>query len=345
VTGLRLGPPGFWQADGATARLLSPAAAVVAAITARRVAREGWRAPVAVICCGNAGVGGAGKTTVALDLLRRLAARGVAVHALTRGHGGRARGVLRVGPDTPASVAGDEALLLAACAPTWVSSDRAAGARAAVEAGAGCLVMDDGLQNPGLAQDCGLLVIDGAVGFGNGRVLPAGPLREPVAAAAGRCRAAVLIGEDRRGVLASLPPALPVLRARLVPQGGGHLAGRRVFGFAGIARPSKFYDTLAATGATLAGTMDFPDHHRFRDGELRRLLASAARLDAVPVTTPKDAVRLPDAVRAVVEVLGVALAWEDEAAWEALLDAVFEAGKVEALPQTPPKARLWNPLV
>ncbi len=330
MTGLRLTPPGYWQADGVVPRLLSPAASVVAAITARRVAREGWRAPVAVICCGNAGVGGAGKTTVALDLLRRLAARGVAVHALTRGHGGRVRGVLLVRPDTPASLAGDEALLLAACAPTWVSADRSAGARAAIEAGAGCLVMDDGLQNPGLHQDCGLLVIDGAAGFGNGRVLPAGPLREPPAAAARRCRAAVLIGEDRRGVLAALPPALPVLRARLVPQGGSHLAGRRVFGFAGIARPSKFYATLAATGATLAGTRDFPDHHRFRDGELRRLVAESARLDAVLVTTPKDAIRLPAAIRVGVEVLGVALVWEDKAAVEDLLDTVLREAAARA---------------
>jgi len=330
VTRLRVTPPGFWQADGAIARLLSPAAALVAAVTARRVARAGWRAPVAVICCGNAGVGGAGKTTVALDLLRRLSVRGVAVHALTRGHGGRGRGVLRVRPDTPAALAGDEALLLAACAPTWVSADRAAGARAAIGAGAACRVMDDGLQNPGLRQDCGLLVIDGAAGFGNGRVLPAGPLREPAAAAARRCRAAVLIGEDRRGALAALPPALPVLRARLVPQGGGHLSGRRVFGFAGIARPSKFYATLAATGASVAGTRDFPDHHRFRAGELRRLLAAAARLDAVAVTTPKDAARLPAAIRAEVEVLGVALVWQDEAALEGLLDSVLREAAARA---------------
>ncbi len=335
MTRVRLGPPGFWRTDGAIPRLLAPVAALVAASTARRVARGGWRAPVAVICCGNAGVGGAGKTTVALDLLRRLSARGVAAHALTRGHGGRGGrrgGVLRVGAGTGAALAGDEALLLAACAPTWVAADRAAGARAAVDAGAGCLVMDDGLQNPGLVQDCGLLVIDGAVGFGNGRVLPAGPLREPVAAAARRCRAAVLVGEDAAGALAALPPGLAVLRARLVPRGGAGLRGKTVFAFAGIARPSKFHATLVAAGAVLAGTRDFPDHHRFRAGELRGVLAEAARLGAVAVTTPKDAVRLPAAVRAAVAVLDVALVWEDEAALEALLDAVLgETGLREAV--------------
>ncbi len=163
-------------------RLLAPFSALTAGITARRVARPGWRAPVPVICCGNATVGGAGKTTLALDLARRLAARGVAVHCLTRGYGGRVGTVLRVASGVhPASLVGDEPLLLAAVAPTWVGRDRAASARAAAAADAAALVMDDGLQNPGLAKDLAFLVVDGAAGFGNGRLLPAGPLREPVA--------------------------------------------------------------------------------------------------------------------------------------------------------------------
>ena len=151
-------------------RLLSPAAAVFAQATARRVARLGWRAPVPVLCCGNAGVGGAGKTTLALDLARRLALRGVAVHCLSRGYGGRALGVVRVDSGVhDASMVGDEPLLLAAVAPTWVCADRAAGARAAVAAGAGALLMDDGLQNPTLQKTLSLLTIDGGFGFGNDR--------------------------------------------------------------------------------------------------------------------------------------------------------------------------------
>ena len=189
-------PPGFWGRDGVLPRLLSPLAAVTAAVTAWRVARPGWRAPVPVICCGNVTVGGAGKTTVALDLGARLAARGRAVHFLLRGYGGSVRGPHRVAAGDTAARVGDEALLLAEVAPTWIGADRAASARAAVAAGAQVLVMDDGLQNPGLHKDLSLLVVDGASGFGNGRVLPAGPLREPVAAGAARCQAAVLIGPD-----------------------------------------------------------------------------------------------------------------------------------------------------
>ena len=162
--------------------MLSPLAAVTAAATAHRVTRPGWRAAVPVICCGNVTVGGAGKTTLALDLGARLSARGHLVHFLLRGYRGVVRGPHRVTAGDTATMVGDEALLLAAVAPTWIGADRAASARAAVAAGAQVLVLDDGLQNPGLHKDLSLLVVDGATGFGNGRVLPAGPLREPVAA-------------------------------------------------------------------------------------------------------------------------------------------------------------------
>jgi tetraacyldisaccharide 4'-kinase len=297
---------------------------VYAAVTARRVARPGWRAPVPVICCGNATAGGAGKTTLALELGARLAGRHVAF--LTRGHGGRVRGVHRVDParDDAATV-GDEALLLAQCAPTWVAADRAAGARAALADGAGVLVMDDGLQNPGLAKDLSILVVDGGAGFGNGRVIPSGPLREPVAAAAARCAAAVLIGADHSGALAALPPGLPVLRAGLEQQDTAGLAGRRVLAFAGIGIPEKFFAGLRAAGVVLVETASFADHHPYTAAEIERLLARAGAADALAVTTPKDAVRLSPELRARVRVVGVGLVWQDLAALDALLAGVLES--------------------
>jgi tetraacyldisaccharide 4'-kinase len=312
-------PPAFWQHDGVLPRLLSPIAGIVAASTARRVARPGWRAPVPVVCCGNVTLGGAGKTTLALDLGARLLRRGRAVHFIIRGYGGRVRGPLRVDPaQHGAALVGDEALLLAAIAPTWVGSDRAASARAAVRDGAAVLVMDDGLQNPGLAQDMALLVIDGAAGFGNGRVAPAGPLREPVAAGAGRCHAAVLIGHDDTEALASLPASLTLLRASLHADASG-LTGRRVVAFAGIGRPSKFFATLAQAGADIVGQAGFPDHHRYGARDLDGVFRQAAKLGAEVWTTPKDAVRLPAGVLAQVNVAGVRLAWDDELAIEGLL--------------------------
>jgi tetraacyldisaccharide 4'-kinase len=313
--------PAFWQHDGVLPALLAPLARVVAAATARRVARPGWHAPVPVVCCGNAGVGGTGKTTLALDLGARLLAHGHAVAFLTRGYGGRSSGVWRVDParDGAAEV-GDESLLLAAVDPTYVAADRAAGARAAIAAGATVLVMDDGLQNPTLAKSVSLLVIDGAAGFGNGRVLPAGPLREPAAVAAARCRAAVLIGADERGAARQLPAGLPVLRASLRPAAEvAGFAGRRALAYAGIGRPEKFFAMLEAAGVILAARVPFADHYRYTPADLARLHAQAAKLGAVPVTTPKDAARLPAGDRAKVSVIGVRLAWDDDAAIERLL--------------------------
>ena len=310
--------PLFWQRDGAWAHVLAPVSAVVSASTARRVARAGWRAPVPVLCCGNAGVGGAGKTTLALDVARRLQRRGEQVAFVTRGYGGRVRETVRVDAHHDARDVGDEALLLAEVAPTLVGVDRAASARLAVAQGATVLVMDDGLQNPGLEKDLSLLVIDGAAGFGNGRVLPAGPLREPVLAAAGRCQAAVMIGADARAAAAALPASLPVLRAALRPDALG-LAGRTVFAFAGIGRPEKFFETVREAGAVVAGQRSFPDHHRYRTAELEALWRSAVALGAGLVTTPKDEVRLPPGWRERVEVAGVSLQWADDGPLEALL--------------------------
>ncbi|MCQ8278468.1 tetraacyldisaccharide 4'-kinase [Acetobacteraceae bacterium KSS8] len=307
---------------------MSPLEPITAALTARRLRREGWAAPVPVVCCGNAGVGGAGKTTLALDLASRLTGRGLRVHCLTRGYGGRGSATpLLVDPlKHDAAAVGDEALLLAAIAPCWVGADRAASARAATEAGAELLVMDDGLQNPGLKQDMPILVIDGAVGFGNRRLLPAGPLREPVRTAAARARCAVVIGEERAPVADLLPAGLPVLRATLAMDPSVRaLAGRPVFAFAGIARPEKFFDSLRAETLDLVGTRGFADHRPFRPDALRRLREEAAALGATLVTTPKDAVRLSPEERAGIAVAGVSLRWSDEDALGRLLDRIVAA--------------------
>jgi tetraacyldisaccharide 4'-kinase len=314
--------PAFWSRDTLLARALSPLSAIGSALTARRVARPGWQAPVPVVCCGNVTVGGAGKTTLVLDIAQRLSGRGP--HVLLRGYGGSVRTTHLVQPDDPASLVGDEALLLAQTAPTWVGADRAASAKAAVQAGARILLMDDGLQNATLVKTASILVIDGRTGFGNGRVLPAGPLREPVAVAAARCQAAVLIGPDSTNALARLPQGLPVLQADLVQDDAiMALAGRQVIAFAGIAMPEKFFAPLRRAGAILVEARPFADHHPYTARELDALLHEAHRRDAELVTTPKDAVRLPPAFRAQVRIMGVSLAWRRPEQIDQLLASVL----------------------
>jgi tetraacyldisaccharide 4'-kinase len=315
-------PPAFWRQGGLLSAALLPFAPVTGWLTARRMARAGWRAPVPVICVGNPVVGGAGKTPVVLDLAARLTARGVAVHCLIRGYGGAARHATRVDPALhDAAAVGDEALLLAEAAPTWVGGDRAASARAAVAAGAQALLMDDGLQNPSLEKTASLLVIDGGAGFGNGRLLPAGPLRESVARAAARCRAAVMIGADRLSVAATLPAGLPVLQARLAPGPDMlALAGRTAFAFAGIGRPRKFFASLEEAGLILSGTRDFADHHPYTPQDLAGLRRQAEA--ALLVTTWKDFVRIAPSDRTGIVPLGAQLLWANEAAIDALLAEV-----------------------
>lgn len=186
--------------------------------------------------------------------------------------------------------------------------------------------MDDGLQNPTLVKTGSILVIEGRTGFGNGRVLPAGPLREQVASAAARCQAAVLIGDDLTGAAGRLPATMPVLRADLEQDSSiAALAGRAVVAFAGIALPEKFFEPLRQAGALLAEARAFPDHHVYTARELDGLLREAQDRQAIAVTTPKDAVRLPPAIRARVTVIGVGLAWREPEKIDRLLEKMIAA--------------------
>ena len=308
--------PAFWyRPPGIAAALLAPTAAAYAAIARRR-----WqtttpvRAAIPVLCVGNLVAGGAGKTPVALSILAQMQEQGIAGHALTRGYGGRLAGPVRVDLAVhDAGAVGDEAMLLAASAPTWVARYRPAGAAAAADSGAAAVVMDDGFQNPSLAKDLSILVVDGGVGFGNGRLLPAGPLREPVSTGLARAQAVVVLGTDRVGIAARLADSgLPVLTGRLVPVSGlSWLREGRVVAFAGIGRPAKFFDMLAASGADVAAVRGFPDHHRFSADEMMRLLDTAAAHGATLVTTAKDYARLAPDQREMVRPVPIRIAWDD----------------------------------
>jgi tetraacyldisaccharide 4'-kinase len=313
--------PRFWRRGGDPwpARLLSPVGALYGAATIlRRWSHQPYRAPVPVVVAGGITLGGAGKTPLALTLATLLAARGP--HFLSRGYGGSEAGPLRVDPSRHgAKDVGDEPLLLAGSAPTWVARDRAAGAKAAAAAGAGLIILDDGFQNPFLAKDLAFLAIDGESGLGNGHVFPAGPLREPIATALRRAQAVVLIGEDRAGLAGVIAGRCPILPARLVAADPGAVAGKPVYAFAGIGRPEKFFASLEGAGAIVAGRREFPDHHPFSESELAEVLAAATALGAIPITTAKDRLRLPSGVRERVRVVEVKLVFEDPAAVEAVL--------------------------
>ncbi len=322
--------PEFWRCDGPIPALLAPLAwGFDAAGRTRRALARPRRAPLPVVCVGNLVVGGAGKTPVALGVGARLKELGRGVHFLTRGYGGVARGPLRVDPSRHSvREVGDEALLLAAGAPTWVARDRPAGAFAAAAAGAEVVVMDDGFQNPTLVKDLSLIVVDGDYGFGNERALPAGPLREGVARGLQRADAVVLLGADAGDVAGRIGRAArSLLRAELEPTPESRrLAGKPVVAFAGIGRPEKVFAMLDGMGCRLLGRHAFPDHHRYSPNVMMKLVEEASERGAVLVTTEKDFVRLSEEARSMVDVLRVRLAWTDAEALDRLLAPLFAPG-------------------
>jgi tetraacyldisaccharide 4'-kinase len=318
--------PEFWhEPPGLAAGLLAPVGAAwdIAARLRRAVARP-YRAPVPVLCVGNLVAGGSGKTPIVLTLAGLFQERGIAVHVVSRGYGGDLAGPVRVDPVlNDATAVGDEALLIAARTPCWVARDRASGIAAAAEAGAAVILLDDGFQNPGVVKDLSLIAVDTEYGFGNGRVIPAGPLREPIAAGLARADAIVLIGNAPAPRELDVVPC-PILRAVLEPVNGERFAGARLAAFAGIGRPEKFFATLRQLGAILVAAKPFPDHHRYGVDEIARLREIAAREDARLVTTAKDWVRLSPELREGIEVLDVEIRWRDAAILQRLLNDFLE---------------------
>ena len=321
-------PAFWWREPSLASALLAPLAAVYGAVARARLTGRGRSAGVPVVCIGNLTVGGAGKTPTALAVARMLAAAGERPAFLSRGYGGALAGPVMVDPPRHrAREVGDEPLLLAREAPTIVARNRLRGADLA--AGASVIVMDDGFHNPSLVKDFSVLVVDGRRGIGNGRVIPAGPLRAPVDAQLTRAQALVVVGAASRGLaVAERAHArkIPVFQARLRPDVGviARLAGRRVLAFAGIGDPEKFFASLAEAGIALAGTRSFPDHHRYTPEEAGALCNEAERDGLVLVTTEKDLARLSgeDQLKQLAgrtKALPVTLAFEDEAPFKSLL--------------------------
>ena len=319
--------PEFWRTDNVLARFLEPFGQIVGAVTSRRVARaKPLRVDVPVICVGNLSVGGTGKTPVAASIATHLRSRGKSPAILMRGYGGRLKGPVRV-DDFVHTVedVGDEALLHAMTTPVWVARNRALGALEAIKGGADVLIMDDGHQHTTLAKDLSLVVVDGHAGFGNGRITPAGPLREPAESGLARADAVILMGPDPHRLEDGLAKHAPVLRAHLAPgPEWRHLQGRKVVGFAGIGEPEKFFHTLNAAGARVVAFHPYSDHYGYEGADIQTILDEAFSLDALPVTTRKDAVRLSPDQRQQVNVLSVDVEWENQTELDGLLDAALK---------------------
>ncbi|MEH2515070.1 tetraacyldisaccharide 4'-kinase [Bradyrhizobium sp. AZCC 1610] len=316
--------PGFWHGPSSlNSHLLKPLAALYGAVAAKRLQRKGLNAGIPVLCVGNYNVGGAGKTPTVLALAKLLRELGETPVVLSRGYGGELRGPVRVDPVRhAASDVGDEPLMLAGHLPVVVSRKRADGVPLALSRGATVILMDDGFQSPAIVKDASLIVIDSERGIGNGQVFPAGPLRAPLRPQLARTDALIVVGNGSAAeqVAAEIvAQGKPVLSAHLKPDEAqvAQLRGKRVLAFAGIGDPTRFFNTLRASGIEVAGQRAFADHHAYSQAEIESLIAEARGEALTLVTTEKDLARLwyggtlPEWAKQIVP-FGVALEFDDK---------------------------------
>ena len=291
-------PAFWWRGVGPQAQLLAPLGLIYGAIAARRMARTGVRPGLPVLCVGNFTLGGAGKTPAVIMLAKMLTDGGGRPFCLSRGYGGSKAGPKLVdGRSDSAAQVGDEALLLARAAPTIMARDRVGGAEFARAQGASAIILDDGLQNPSLAKDFTVAVIDARRGIGNARVFPAGPLRAPLDAQFARTDALLVVGEGNAadGVAERLRArSRPIFHARLAPDKAAvsALSGHNVLAFAGIGDPDKFFATARTAGIVVSRRRTFPDHHRYTPQDASELILRAEHSGLTLLTTEKDRARM-----------------------------------------------------
>ena len=325
--------PKFWYSPrGWQSTILSPIGALYGVATACRQKRvKPTQLNIPVICIGNLNVGGTGKTPTTIALAQYLTSQNIAVHIVSRGYGGSLRSVTQVDPRAhTAEETGDEPLLMAAFAPTWVADSRVAGARAAQQAGAEVILLDDGFQDPSLSKDISIVVVNAQRGFGNGLCLPAGPLREPAQVGMQRADALISIGDSSAQthfLLQNTPvfDGKPHITAVLKPiEMGMPWEEGRYLAFAGIGDPEKFFTTLRELGAPLVRTVALDDHQKLARPMLQRLMKEAKSLNAQLVTTEKDAARIPADLRSQILSLPVRLEFENPNALQKMLAPVIQ---------------------
>ena len=327
---MSLKTPSFWYRNkdekiDIRESLLTPLASVYQASYAlHQKSKEPYKSMLPVICIGNIVAGGTGKTPTALAIMDILRSAGIAKKPcfMIRGYGGAEIGPLLVDPEKhTAWETGDEALILAQYAPTIVGPDRAKGAQFAEKHGFDLILMDDGLQNPGLHKDLKLVVVNGEMGFGNGKMMPAGPLRQPLESGLKNADGFIFIGEDMRESMDLIPKDKKILHANLKPSETSKIdPAQDYIAFAGLGYAEKFFKFLRETvKLKIKESVTFGDHHPYDEDDIKALDKKAKALGARLITTKKDFIRVPKIEGVEIDVMPVNMVFEDQ---PALIDLI-----------------------
>jgi tetraacyldisaccharide 4'-kinase len=277
------------------------------------------KSPIPVICIGNINLGGSGKTPVALSVAKFFIQKGKKVVFVSKGYKGKLIGPVKVESNHTAVDVGDEPLLLNKIATCIIAKCRKAGVKAAADTGADIIIMDDGMQNPTIHKDLSIIVVDGEMGFGNGFLLPAGPLRETISnALARKPNIVVIVREDKRSIKAQLKDA-EIIQTSMIPITSNLDLSSKYIAFAGIGSPEKFFTTLSEAKLQLADTLAFPDHYSYTETDIEQLLEKAKIMEAYLITTAKDIVRIAPKYHEQIIVLGIEIAWHDQTQLEKYL--------------------------
>ncbi|WP_313031208.1 tetraacyldisaccharide 4'-kinase [Brucella sp.] len=335
-------PPFWWDKPNWRAYGLAPLSWIYGAVAGHRLLKaEPPKVPAPVLCIGNFTVGGAGKTPTAIAFAKAAKERGLHPGIVSRGYGGNYKGLHIVDPSADsARYVGDEPLLLARHAPVALCPDRLKSALELHQRGCDFIIMDDGFQSARLHTDFSLLVVDSTRGIGNGKVIPAGPLRAPLTDQMRKTDAVLRIGKGAEAdfvVRQASRAGRAVYEAQLQPSSSADVAGNRWLAFAGIGNPSKFFASVQQAGGEVAEGKTFPDHYSYQPDDIAKLIETAEKLGVGLITTAKDHVRLvtmsdvPNAFIRNLAVLDVDLAFERKDAIGRILDTAIERFKVRSI--------------
>jgi tetraacyldisaccharide 4'-kinase len=338
---MRLKTPQFWYNDDGIGAKLKAAALSPLSICygighkVNQSRHTAYKPSIPVICIGNIVTGGSGKTPAALAIMKLMQSTKMFKKPvfLSRGYGGSLKGPIEIDEHKHVSGdVGDEPILLSKHATTIVSRDRKEGALRAESNSSDLIIMDDGLQNPAIEKDLKIIVIDGNYGFGNRKIIPAGPLREALQTGIAKADAFILIGRDNKKIISMLPSDKPIFEASInISESWIYDEEKSYVAFAGIGHPQKFYNSLLEKGLSIAGVKSYPDHYQYKETDIEALFEEAESKSARLVTTEKDAVRIPEELKTKfsVDAAPIQLTWKDAEAVKEFLLAHISSNKNE----------------